>query len=274
MLAVVAAVMSVHPDMKPWQRSLWMLLIGAFMIVEFRAIDKDRKENQESQAKIREDDRKSFQSILDQGTRNFGDLLRSQQNSFRETTRLLLTNERDERSQFSSVLTAQKAVFDHQEQVMESLGGQLIPAGDPTPPNPCRNVRPRVTFIKVGNRNNFSYTSQFPHTVIRSKRYGDVLSINRSKDNSLRIRLDMRSADGKIIARLNDDGFILNRNNYLEARRDASSLIVIDQYGAEVLNLRYLNPNAISVSGGGMDFPSFINGSCSGDSGGVDIDIP
>ena len=41
-VALLAAVMSMQGDTRRWQKALWMLLIGAFVILEFRAIDKDR----------------------------------------------------------------------------------------------------------------------------------------------------------------------------------------------------------------------------------------
>jgi hypothetical protein len=43
-IAVLAAIMSVHPNMRPWQKFIWLLLIGAFLITELRAIRKDRLE--------------------------------------------------------------------------------------------------------------------------------------------------------------------------------------------------------------------------------------
>jgi hypothetical protein len=44
-MAIAAAAMSVHDDMKPWQKGVWMLIIGAFLITELRAINKDRAES-------------------------------------------------------------------------------------------------------------------------------------------------------------------------------------------------------------------------------------
>src|SRR5216684_9289237 len=41
-VALLAAVMSTQGDMRGWQKATWMLLIGAFVILEFRAIYKDR----------------------------------------------------------------------------------------------------------------------------------------------------------------------------------------------------------------------------------------
>lgn len=64
-LSVVAAVMSVHPDMQPWQKGLWMLVIGAFLVVEFRAINKDRSDNQTAQNNARTEEAKAFKRIAD-----------------------------------------------------------------------------------------------------------------------------------------------------------------------------------------------------------------
>jgi hypothetical protein len=46
-IAGAAAAMSVHDDMKGWQKGLWMLIIGAFLVTELRAIHKDRIEAQQ-----------------------------------------------------------------------------------------------------------------------------------------------------------------------------------------------------------------------------------
>jgi hypothetical protein len=40
-IAVAAAAMSVHDEMLGWQKGIWLLIIGAFLITELRAISKD-----------------------------------------------------------------------------------------------------------------------------------------------------------------------------------------------------------------------------------------
>jgi hypothetical protein len=45
-IAVAAAAMSVHDDIRSWQKGTWLLIIGAFLITERRAISKDRVENE------------------------------------------------------------------------------------------------------------------------------------------------------------------------------------------------------------------------------------
>jgi hypothetical protein len=74
-LALLAAVMSVHIEagMLRWQKAFWMLLMGAFLVIEFRAINKDRSDY----AKVEEDKRKverdSFQRIADGITKAIND---------------------------------------------------------------------------------------------------------------------------------------------------------------------------------------------------------
>jgi hypothetical protein len=65
-LAVLAAVMSVGGDNVPrWQRALWMLLIIAFAILEFRAIHKDHTDYASAEADRRDKETKAFQRISD-----------------------------------------------------------------------------------------------------------------------------------------------------------------------------------------------------------------
>jgi hypothetical protein len=59
--------------------------------------------------------------------------------------------------------------------------------------------------------------------------------------------LDLRSLNGKIIARMKDGKFVLNRNNFLQVTRQKSYLKVTDEYGDEVLSINYINPTTISV---------------------------
>jgi len=54
-LAFLAAVMSIHGDMRPWQKAVWMLLIGACLVVEFRAITKDRADYADAEERRRKD---------------------------------------------------------------------------------------------------------------------------------------------------------------------------------------------------------------------------
>jgi len=66
-LAVLAAVMSIHTEMPPFQKALWLLLIGVFLVIELRAIDWDRANNDVREALVRMQERDQFATILRQG---------------------------------------------------------------------------------------------------------------------------------------------------------------------------------------------------------------
>jgi hypothetical protein len=62
-LALLAAVMSIHAEMRPWQKAVWMVLFGAFLFVEFRAIDKDRAEYAAAERAKRAEEQAEFARI-------------------------------------------------------------------------------------------------------------------------------------------------------------------------------------------------------------------
>lgn len=70
-IAVLAAVMSVHPDIRPWQKFVWLLLIGAFLVTEFRAIRKDRDIAERQALNDRAAQNLAFQVIRDAENTHF-----------------------------------------------------------------------------------------------------------------------------------------------------------------------------------------------------------
>ncbi len=62
-LAVLAAVMSVHSEVRLWQKATWILLMGAFLVLEFRAIEKDRDEYAKAEHSRRIEENDQFQNI-------------------------------------------------------------------------------------------------------------------------------------------------------------------------------------------------------------------
>jgi hypothetical protein len=100
----------------------------------------------------------------------------------------------------------------------ESLTGKLVPGSDPTPDNNCRKGSNDSVLIFLGQEDshNAVLVDQFPHTVLA---LGDprihlipVLRLERSTNGELIVDLDIRSHDGKIITRLDKDGFVVNGN--------------------------------------------------------------
>ena len=61
--------------------------------------------------------------------------------------------------------------------------------------------------------------------------------------------MDVLDANSKIIAELNKNEFTVSPHNYFRMiRRDRSSLAVFDDYKKEVLNVHYLNPQAMWIN--------------------------
>ena len=279
-LAVVAALMSLHKQMHLGHKAVWILIMGALLCLEFRAIDKDREENQEQQARIRMQEAQSFKAIMDQEQANLAEILKQQADSFRDTVNLLTATQRQDREQFHTLLATGLRLFDHEQKLVESLSGQLVPASDPTPPNPCSRVTGQDDVTILLGETNAALTNRFPHAIL-TVRGQDVISVDKNTDGSLIINMDIRGPDNKIIARLNRQGFVVNRNSELQIERpDTSTLIVEDEYGVTVLSARFINSRTFSLRGiihsQGLTIPleiPFIQRFCSAHNGGGEISI-
>jgi hypothetical protein len=70
-MAGVTAAMSVHDDMKGWQKGIWLLIIGALLVTELRAINKDRAESNTQAIADRADQDKHFGDIQDTQNKTF-----------------------------------------------------------------------------------------------------------------------------------------------------------------------------------------------------------
>ncbi len=64
LIACAAALMSVHAEMNGWQKAVWMLIIGGFLIVELRSISHDRTVSNESAKNVRDEQDRNFSQIL------------------------------------------------------------------------------------------------------------------------------------------------------------------------------------------------------------------
>ena len=152
-----------------------------------------------------------------------------------------------ETREFGALLKKEDDLFTHEQQLSEALTGKLVPASDPMPENQCSPLEKDQVMMFLGDKSAHAVTT-FPHTILRIAGK-DVVSIDRSLTGALTILLEIRGEDSRIIARLNKGGFVINRNNELQITRpDKSSLIIEDQYGVEVLNVRYLNRQAFRLT--------------------------
>lgn len=153
-------------------------------------------------------------------------------------------------SVFATVVFALAAVTffltETEVSALKSLSGELIPANEAEPANPCRAVPPNALRIFLGN--SASWTESDEHTIL-SIGEEDILTMRRTT-KGLSVSSRVFSADGRIVAQLSNNVFHVNPNNYFRIERpDHHSLSVYDQKGQNVLNVRFINPSAISVLG-------------------------
>jgi hypothetical protein len=148
--------------------------------------------------------------------------------------------------------------------LFSSLNGQLFPAKDPTPTfTACgAALKPDQYMVTTGTSAVHVFT-KFPHTVLIWKSQTDniaLLRIDRVKDGRIRLLAEIRNVAGRIIVEGAQNGFYVNPRAALFARRpDKSSLRVEDEFGKEVLFVRYANRQVIRMhvdfSSLGLPFP-------------------
>lgn len=146
---------------------------------------------------------------------------------------------------FMLVLSGVFANNKREKKILKELHGVLLPDHDPDLEGPCKPEGNQLA-IRIGS--NSVTTDSFPLTVIKAGGI-PVLTMDRLPDGRISTTLDVRDQDGKIIVRLDKEGFVVNPNNYLSVRRpDKSSLEVIDQYGNEALKARYRNRRFFDIT--------------------------
>ncbi len=127
---------------------------------------------------------------------------------------------------------------------LSSIEGRLYPANDPLPSNSC-GVGEGSLAVFLGQF--VAITNEFPHTVLEVKGEKRII-LDRAKDGTLAISLEIRSEDNRIIAKIENGKYMINPNNILgKDRKDRSSLQIVDQFGRQALNIRYFNPRAVWI---------------------------
>lgn len=71
----------------------------------------------------------------------------------------------------------------------------------------------------------------------------------RRANNGLLISAIVHSLDGKVVAKIQDNEWVLNPNNYFRKNFDRSALEVIDEYDIPVLQVEYLDESKIKIGG-------------------------
>jgi hypothetical protein len=259
-LAFVATVMPlVWEDVREIGRAGLILTLAILFVVEYRAIDKEHKDYAEEQTRDRLEERESFKQLL--ATQQAGvekilteqndavkGILDQEQKHFERTLANLVRAQREEREQFTQVLNSEKELFTQTDQLFASLNGKLISANEPTPDNPCKTIWKGEFAVLLGKDSAFRVV-RFPH-IILAIRSQNVIWLDRDTNGDVTLFLDERAQDGKLLLRLDKDGFVIPPGIGLIPRRpDRSTVVIEDAYGGEVFRAHYTNPRVIQLSG-------------------------
>jgi hypothetical protein len=269
LLATAAGIMSLRPVMKVYEKMAWVGILITFAVLEILAIgrsDKDTKDARERQNKefsqITANQDTQFKTTVDRLSESYA----LNQRQFDMTMRQFLQNEKIDQQQFNATMERFDKSYIHEEKLAAAQTGILSPASDPTPSVSCTNMPPDATLIIVDTGNSYSsyFTTSFPRTIVKSASRGPLLSFTRLPGGRLAVITDLFSSDGKLMVRMNEDGYVVNRNNISELKSDNSSLVVIDLYGNETLNVHYANKRTIiiKIKGASLGLTASISMHC------------
>jgi hypothetical protein len=137
-----------------------------------------------------------------------------------------------------------QAIQGERKRELEKLDGPLTPANDLRPSSGCASDR--QDLIILGRLE--AASMEYPATVMKiSDR--SILTLNKGPYGLL-VNLEVWDDDGKIIVDIQGNIFRINHFNYYEKKRpDLHTLIVYDQRKEMVLNVRYMNPSTIKITG-------------------------
>src|SRR5579864_359382 len=97
---------------------------------------------------------------------------------------------------------------------LSQLHGVLIPANEPMPHTPCgSSIGQKSVILMYGD--NAAVVDQFPHTVLHSRSLGPMISLDRLDNGSIVVLMDIKDPEGRLVARLDRNGFTVNPNRIL-----------------------------------------------------------
>ncbi|WP_114207850.1 hypothetical protein [Acidisarcina polymorpha] len=283
LLATAAGIMSIRTDMHIVEKVSWMLILMVLATAEIHSIGKSNFENNKQRAELNSE----FSHIASTQKSEFeataGELTRAyelSQKQFKATIDDLSQTNHQERRRFRALVTQNKKLFEHEEQLAESYSGRITAGKMVTPHNGCEGkAPPGSTLILYPDYTGFA--DHFPYTVLEVNGRPQF-QLKQVSPGVITPILDIRDADDKIIARFDENGFVVGRRLSV-SRPNPSTLIVIDEYGNEAINISYFNDHAISLSryiyvnkqkrplGQFASHASFGSGSCIGGSIGSDF---
>jgi hypothetical protein len=236
-------------------RMAWIAMLFVFLFVEYKAIDQDKAESarelQNEFKRLSDQSNANLRTILEDEHKSFTGLLKEQQNSFTTTLRTIVAAQHQDERQFSVLLKQQRELFDHQQEMIESLNGHLLPGDEPMPSFEAlgcerdRQIVPGIEnayFVVIGNLT--LPILKFPSSPIEFGGYREIFTLTKDPNGVLGLVLDFRSKDGSIIVKFDDTGFEVSPF-YFKRHPNKSTLIVTDLHGIEVLKVVYANKHLL-----------------------------
>lgn len=267
-IAFLAALMSVHRDLQRRHKVLYFTLMAFLLITEFRAMRKDRSDNQQDQRTAQSElaaqentrlegllagERENTRKLLEQENTNLGSVLRQDQGEFERSLTAILKSHKEDEDAFGNVVKKQEDMLQEQHDLSEQLFGRLVPGSSPTPVNACSGNRDLpsdgVTVIYGGSA---SITRTFPHTILEVGN-AQVISIDRVPGSpDLALSLNFTDTDNRIILRIDKNGAVLRTSGLILLHPDKSTFLIQDEYGKDFLRASYLNQSTLEVQGTGF----------------------
>ena len=121
----------------------------------------------------------------------------------------------------------------------------LVAASLPPPVSSNCPIPAGAVALYLGNIT--SVVTAFPHAIFKV-RGDDVLVVNRNSSGLL-VTFSVFDDHGNLVARLENNKFVAAHPDARLERPDGSSLLVFDGQGAQVLDVQFLNPQAVRITG-------------------------
>jgi hypothetical protein len=260
-VAVLAALMSVHSNIQPRHKFIYFLLMGALLFIEFRAIKKDKDEAQEAQKQLNtqeneriktllEGERNNTKTLLDQENASLSAVLKQDQTQFENTISTLLTSHRQDEKAFASVMQKEESLIEEQKDFSEQFMGRLVPGNSPTPKTICspngqnpKDGQMLVSFNDIG-----WILEKFPQAIWQAENVR-IIQVDRVENSdAIVVSLDFRDSQNQIAFRIDKDG-VVNRSGYILLHPNKSTFLIQDSYGKEIMRATFVNPKVFVVKG-------------------------
>ncbi len=125
------------------------------------------------------------------------------------------------------------------------LSDWIVPANDPMGVNQCGSSDPQAVTLYFGS--NSSTALSFPHVLVRMKGK-DMVSLERDSKNRLGISATFLDRNGKLIAKIENNYFSVNRNNYFTIDNPDDSTLVVRDESDNLLKIRFKNEREIVIN--------------------------